>query len=64
VVSAAIAPEISTDRPSGRYSPSRRLTRLTAGPIAVKSSRSAAPIYSDELQRLISGDHEARSLRR
>jgi hypothetical protein len=44
VVSAATAPEISTDRPSGRHSPSSRLTRLTAGPMAVKSSRSAAPI--------------------
>src|SRR5438876_817312 len=29
---------------SGRHSPSSRLTRLTAGPMAVKSSRSAAPI--------------------
>ena len=44
VVSAASAPEISTHRPSGRHSPSSRLTRLTAGPMAVKSSRSAAPI--------------------
>src|SRR3954466_3000339 len=44
VVSAATAPEISTERPSGRHSPSSRLTRLTAGPMAVKSSRSAAPI--------------------
>ncbi len=43
VVSAATAPEIKTVRPSGRQSPSSRLTRLTAGPIAVKSSRSAAP---------------------
>jgi len=31
VVSAATAPEISTERPSGRHSPSSRLTRLTAG---------------------------------
>src|ERR671910_2423832 len=44
VVSAATAPEISPDRPSGRHSPSSRLTRFTAGPMAVKSSRSAAPI--------------------
>jgi hypothetical protein len=43
VVSAATATEISTDRPSGRHNPSSRLTRLTAGPIAVTSSRSAAP---------------------
>src|SRR5580704_15144364 len=28
VVSAATAPEISTDRPSGRHRPSSRLTRL------------------------------------
>jgi hypothetical protein len=44
VASAATAPEISTDRPTGRHSPSSRLTRLTAGPMAVKSSRSTAPI--------------------
>ena len=44
VVSAATAPEINTDRPSGRHSPSSWLTRLTAGPMAVKSSRSTAPI--------------------
>jgi len=44
MVSAATAPEISTDRPSGRHSPSNRLTRFTAGPMAVKSSRSVAPI--------------------
>ena len=43
-VSAAAAPETRTARSSGRHSPSSRLTRLTAGPIAVKSSRSAAPI--------------------
>ena len=43
LVSAATAPEIRTVRPSGRQSPSSRLTRFTAGPIAVKSSRSAAP---------------------
>src|SRR5216684_3395821 len=43
-VSAATAPEISTLRPSGRHNPSSRLTRLTAGPIAVKSSRSAVPM--------------------
>ena len=43
-VSAASAPDTSTVLPSGRHSPSSRLTRLTAGPIAVKSSRSAAPI--------------------
>ena len=36
--------ETSTVRPSGLHSPSSRLTRLTAGPIAVKSSRSAVPI--------------------
>jgi hypothetical protein len=30
----AESPEISTDRPSGRHSPSSRLTRLTAGPMA------------------------------
>ena len=45
VVSAATETEISTDRPSGRHNPSTRLNRLTAGPIAVKSSRSAAPIW-------------------
>jgi hypothetical protein len=30
-VLAVTAPEISTDRPSGRHSPSSRLTRSTAG---------------------------------
>src|SRR5277367_472161 len=45
VVSAATAPEINTERPRGRHSPSSRLTRLTAGPMAVKSNRSAAPIH-------------------
>jgi len=53
LVSAATAPEISTDRPSGRHSHSSRLTRLTAGLMAVTSSRSAsdiAPRYLAEMQ--------------
>src|SRR5271166_1319980 len=43
-VSAASVPETRTALSSGRHCPDSRLTRLTAGPIAVKSSRSAAPI--------------------
>src|SRR6516225_7197687 len=43
-VSAASAPDTRTAFPSGRHSPSSRLTRLTAEPIAVKSRRSAALI--------------------
>src|SRR4029077_16984232 len=49
LVSAATAPEISTERPSGRHNPSSRLTRLTAEPMAVKSSRSAAPILPHKI---------------
>ena len=49
VVSAAKAPEMRTALSSGRHSPSRRLTRLTAGPMAVKSSRSAAPILPQSI---------------
>ena len=37
-------PRARTVRSRGRHSPSSRLTRLTAGPMAVKSSRSAAPM--------------------
>ena len=48
-VSAATVPETSTALSSGRHSPSSRLTRLTAGPIAVKSSRSAAPILPHKI---------------
>jgi hypothetical protein len=48
-VSAASVPETRTALPSGRHSPSSRLTRLTAGPMAVKSSRSAAPILPQSI---------------
>src|SRR6516165_9871418 len=40
-VSAASAPDTRTVLPSGLHSPSSRLTKLTAGPMAVKSRRSA-----------------------
>ena len=70
---AAAAPEIRTERPSGRHSPSSRLTRLTAGPMAVNSSRSAAPILPhnisprcsapiDLVKRRLSGASRARRL--
>src|SRR6516164_1541433 len=48
-VSAAKVPETRTALSSVRHSPSSRLTRLTAGPIAVKSSRSAAPILPQSI---------------
>ena len=60
-VSAANAPEMRTALPSGRHSPSSRLTRLTAGPIAVKSSRSAAPILPHSISPRCSATPKGKS---
>jgi hypothetical protein len=49
VVSAATASVRSTLRPRGRHRPSSRLTKLTAGPIAVKSKRSAVPTFPQNI---------------
>ena len=59
VVSAATAPGISTERPSGRHSPSSRLTRFTAGPIAAEiqpvGGTDIAPQHLAEMQRRAEG---------
>src|SRR6202158_6391589 len=48
-VSAASVPETRTALSSGRHSPSSRLTRLTAGPIADKSTLYAVQLFTTNI---------------